>query len=61
MAGRRFSASLHTFEFFSDGADTTRLVFTHHAMYGDGADGPELRRAGWQQLLDQLQATLTVG
>jgi uncharacterized protein YndB with AHSA1/START domain len=60
MDERRFSASLHTFEFFSDGPDATRLVFTHQAMYGDGADGPELRRIGWQQLLDQLQAVLAV-
>ncbi len=58
MDGRRFSASLHTFEFFSDGPNLTRLIFTHQAMYGDGADGPELRRKGWQQLLDQLHAAL---
>jgi uncharacterized protein YndB with AHSA1/START domain len=60
MGGRRFSASLHTFEFLADGPDTTRLVFTHQAMYGGGADGPELRRAGWQQLLDQLHGSLAV-
>jgi uncharacterized protein YndB with AHSA1/START domain len=58
MAERRFSASLHTFEFFSDGPNLTRLIFTHQAMYGDGADGPELRRNGWQQILDQLHAAL---
>jgi uncharacterized protein YndB with AHSA1/START domain len=58
MGGRRFSASLHTFEFFADAPDTTRLVFTHQAMYADGADGPELRRTGWQQLLDQLRDQL---
>ncbi|MBB3222298.1 SRPBCC domain-containing protein [Pseudoduganella umbonata] len=60
MGERRFSASLHTFEFFGDGSGATRLVFTHQAMFGDGADGPELRRAGWQQLLDQLHAALAV-
>jgi uncharacterized protein YndB with AHSA1/START domain len=60
MGERRFSASLHTFEFFSEAADSTRLIFTHQAMYGDGADGPELRRTGWQQLLDQLHAALAV-
>ncbi len=60
MDGRRFSASLHTFEFLDAGPDTTRLVFTHQAMYGGGADGPELRRAGWQLLLDQLHGTLSV-
>lgn len=46
MGERCFSASLHTLEFFSDGSDSTRLIFTHQAMYGEGADGPELRRAG---------------
>ena len=60
MGERRFSASLHTFEFFSNGAGSTRLIFTHQAMYADGADGPELRRTGWQQLLDQLHAALAV-
>lgn len=58
MGEQRFSASLHTFEFMSDGPAATRLVFTHQAMYGDGADGPDVRRAGWQQLLDQLHAAL---
>jgi uncharacterized protein YndB with AHSA1/START domain len=60
MGERRFSASLHTFEFFGERAGTTRLVFTHQAMYGDGADGPELRRTGWQLLLEQLHAALAV-
>jgi uncharacterized protein YndB with AHSA1/START domain len=58
MGERRFSASLHTFEFFSDGANATRMVFTHQAMFAEGADGPAMRLAGWQQLLDQLQAAL---
>lgn len=61
MGERRFSASLHTFEFISDGVGATRLVFTHQAMYGEGADGPDMRRAGWQQLLDQLDAALAAG
>ncbi len=60
MGDRRFSASLHTFEFFSDEPNLTRLVFTHQAMYAEGADGPELRQAGWRQLLDQLDAALAV-
>lgn len=60
MGERRFSASLHTFEFFGDGPDATRMLFTHQAMYAEGADGPELRRTGWLQLLDQLHAVLAV-
>ena len=35
-----------------------RLMGEDQAMYGDGADGPELRRMGWQVLLDQLHAAL---
>lgn len=58
MGGRPFSASLCTFEIFSDGPGRSRLVFTHQAMFGQGADGPELRRTGWQQLLERLQALL---
>jgi uncharacterized protein YndB with AHSA1/START domain len=61
MGERPFSASLHTFEFISEEADATRLILTHQAMYGEGADGPDLRRAGWQQLLDQLHAALAAG
>ncbi|TWI62905.1 uncharacterized protein YndB with AHSA1/START domain [Pseudoduganella lurida] len=58
IGGQRISASVHTFEFTATAGGTTRLLFTHQAAFFDGADGPELRRAGWQQLLDQLQAAL---
>ena len=39
-------------------AGGTRLRFTHQAAFFEGADGPDVRRAGWQQLLDRLQASL---
>lgn len=55
--GQRISASVQTFEFEEAGA-ATRMRFTHQAAFFEGADGPELRRAGWEQLLGQLQDAL---
>ena len=51
--GRRFSASLVTFEFLSTpkGCD---LICTHQDAFFEGADGPELREKGWQDLLARL-------
>ncbi|MBP2161751.1 MULTISPECIES: SRPBCC domain-containing protein [Asticcacaulis] len=57
MNGTPFSASLVTFEFEEDG-DGTRLICTHHGAYFENADGPEMRKDGWQQLLGQLAAVL---
>jgi uncharacterized protein YndB with AHSA1/START domain len=50
---RRFSASLATFEIMptEKGAD---LIFTEHSAFFEGADGPQMRQAGWNKLLDQL-------
>jgi len=57
IGGQRISASVQTFEFFEhDGG--TRLLFTHQAAFFEGADGPEIRRAGWEQLLNQLSDRL---
>jgi len=58
IGGRRISASVHTFEFSPAPGGGTRLRFTHQAAFFEGADGPDMRRAGWQQLLDRLQAAL---
>ncbi|MCD2515705.1 SRPBCC family protein [Massilia sp. G4R7] len=58
IGGRRISASVHTFEFSPAPGGGTRLRFTHQAAFFEGADGPDMRRAGWQQLLDQLQAAV---
>ena len=57
MDGRRFSASLLTFEFRENGRGT-ELVFTHQAGFFEGADGPQMRRHGWGVLLDSLAAEL---
>jgi uncharacterized protein YndB with AHSA1/START domain len=49
----RISASLATFEFLP-AAEGTRLVFTEQAAFFEGADGPQMREAGWRHLLDAL-------
>ena len=54
----RFSAAVHTFEFSETTVGGSRMVFSHQAAFFEGADGPELRRAGWEQLFAQLQTSL---
>jgi uncharacterized protein YndB with AHSA1/START domain len=58
LGGRRISASMHTFELSAAAGGPTRLLFTHQAAFFEGADGPAMRRAGWEQLLGQLQTAL---
>ena len=53
LGDRRFSASLATFEFLPTQKGTD-LVFTEQAAFFEGADGPEMREAGWIKLLDEL-------
>ena len=58
LGGRRISTSLLTFE-LADGADGgSTLAFTHQAVFYEGADGPEMRRGGWQAMLDALARSL---
>lgn len=59
IGGRRISAALQSFEFAdADAGAGARMLFTHQAAFFEGADGPEMRRAGWEQLLGQLQGEL---
>jgi uncharacterized protein YndB with AHSA1/START domain len=58
IGGRRISASLHTFEFSGGDGVPTQLRFTHQAAFFEGADGPAMRRAGWEQLFGQLVEAL---
>ena len=58
--GKRFSVSLATVEFKPDG-DGTRLLFTEHAAFFEGADGIQMREQGWQELLSKLDAFLKQG
>lgn len=57
VGGKRISASQATFELLSAGTGT-RLVFTEQAAFFPGADGPKIREAGWQALLEQLSLEL---
>ena len=47
------SASLVTVELFPS-AIGTDLIFTHQGAFFEGADGPEMRQAGWRKLLEKL-------
>jgi uncharacterized protein YndB with AHSA1/START domain len=58
--GKRFSVSLATVELKPDGGGT-RLLFTEHAAFFEGADGLQMREQGWQELLGKLDAFLKQG
>jgi hypothetical protein len=47
------SASLVTAELLPSGTGT-ELILTHQGAFFEGADGPEMREAGWHKLLAQL-------
>ena len=53
MDGKTFSASLLTIELVPAGSGTD-LVLTHQGAYFEGADGPEMRKGGWESLLGKL-------
>jgi uncharacterized protein YndB with AHSA1/START domain len=54
LGGRRISASLVTFELLPTKKGTD-LIGTFQTVFFEGADGPEMREAGWRALLDQLE------
>jgi uncharacterized protein YndB with AHSA1/START domain len=51
--GHCISAALATFELAADGTGTL-LNLTHQGAYFEGADGPEMRKHGWETLLEKL-------
>ena len=55
--GRCFSVSLITFEFLATEKGTD-LICTHQDAFFEGADGPDLRAKGWQDLLASLDKEL---
>ncbi len=57
MNGKPFSGSLLTFEFEADG-EGTRLVCTHAGAFFENSDGNDMRRHGWNALLERLGETL---
>jgi uncharacterized protein YndB with AHSA1/START domain len=57
FAGKRISASLVTVEFLP--AETgTDLICTHQGAFFEGADGPQIREAGWRGLIERLASEL---
>jgi len=57
LAGRRISCSLITFELRETGA-ATELVLTHQGVFFDGSGGAEMRKQGWELLLERLGNSL---
>ena len=53
LGDRRISASLATFELVP-AEKGTDLIFTEQAAFFEGADGPQIREAGWRALLERL-------
>lgn len=58
LGDRRISASLVTIELLSTDKGTD-LICTHQGTFFEGADGPQIREAGWRKLFDRLAADLT--
>jgi uncharacterized protein YndB with AHSA1/START domain len=53
MDGSPFSVSLATIELLPAGSGTD-LLLTHQGAYFEGADGPDMRKTGWESLLARL-------
>ena len=53
MEGTPFSASLATVELLKTDKGTD-LILTHQGAYFENADGPEMRKGGWTDLLGKL-------
>jgi len=57
LGEKRISSSLATYEFLPTHQGTD-LIFTEQGAYFEGADGPQIREAGHQHLLQLLEAHL---
>ena len=57
LDGKNISASLVTIEILPS-ATGTDLICTHQGAFFEGADGPEMREAGWRKLADKLAGEL---
>ena len=57
LGGRRISVTLVTVELVAKEAGTT-LILTHQGAFFEGSDGPQMRKAGWEKLVDRLAAEL---
>jgi uncharacterized protein YndB with AHSA1/START domain len=57
MEDKCFSISLGTVELVPSEKGTD-LILTFQSAFLEGADGPEMREAGWRGLLEKLAAEL---
>lgn len=57
LDGRCISAALVTLELLASESGTD-LICTHQGAFFEGADGPAMREAGWNTLLDRLAPEL---
>lgn len=57
FGGKRISTALTTYEVAKDGTGA-RLRLTHQAVFYEGSDGPEMRKHGWEVLVDNLLVVL---
>ena len=57
LGGRCISATLVTIELFPTDHGC-ELVCTHQGAFFEGSDGPQMRKAGWEALLDKLSQQL---
>jgi uncharacterized protein YndB with AHSA1/START domain len=53
LGEKRISAALVTVEFLPT-EQGTDLICTHQGTFFEGADGPQIREAGWRLLFEQL-------
>jgi uncharacterized protein YndB with AHSA1/START domain len=57
IGGRRISVTQVTFELLPT-EEGTDLLLTHQGAFLPGSDGPKMREAGWNTILDRIQALL---
>jgi uncharacterized protein YndB with AHSA1/START domain len=57
LGERRISTALVTFELLANGSGTD-LILTHQAAFYEGADGPDMRKDGWDKMLAALDRQL---
>ena len=57
IGGRTISAALATLEILP-ASEGSEVLFTHQGAYFEGADGPEMRKGGWENLLGKLATEL---
>lgn len=58
LGDRRISAALVTIELLPTDKGTD-LICTHQGAFFEGADGPQMREAGWNRLFDRLATELS--